>query len=114
MNPIDLNTVPLPTADTLLFWGFIISTGILVAQLSTRLSEQTLQDEADELEDIAEAEVVEAEVAEAEVAEAEVVEADGTGKAEQLDEAEQPLDQTNHQKHENDEEALQTEMGEVE
>jgi len=108
MNPIDFNTVPLPTADTLLFWGFIVSTGILVAQLSTRLSERLLQNEADELEDITEAEVVEAEVVEAEVTG--VNESD---EAKQPNEAEQLLDQTS-QKNENDEEALETEVDEVE
>jgi hypothetical protein len=48
----DFNSVPLPTADTLMFWGFIIGSGILVAQISTKLSERFFQDEEDELEDV--------------------------------------------------------------
>ncbi|NJL38387.1 MAG: hypothetical protein HC899_17825 [Leptolyngbyaceae cyanobacterium SM1_4_3] len=55
MNVPDFNSVPLPTADTLLFWGFIITSGILVAQLSNRLSEWLSQNQADELEDSVEA-----------------------------------------------------------
>ncbi|NJN59722.1 MAG: hypothetical protein HC879_20685 [Leptolyngbyaceae cyanobacterium SL_5_9] len=55
MNFPDFNSAPLPTADTLLFWGFIITSGILVAQLSTRLSERLSQNQADELEDSVEA-----------------------------------------------------------
>lgn len=47
----DFNSVPLPTADTLMVWGFIIVSGILVAQISTKLSERFSQD--DEAEDVA-------------------------------------------------------------
>lgn len=51
----DINSVPLPTADTLMFWGFIIGSGFLVAQLSTKLSERFAQDKENEPENVTEA-----------------------------------------------------------
>ncbi|MBD1868665.1 hypothetical protein H6F88_15205 [Oculatella sp. FACHB-28] len=54
----DFNSAPLPTADTLMFWGFIIGSGILVAQISTKLSERFFQDEDEELEDVTEADEI--------------------------------------------------------
>lgn len=49
--PKGFDPVLLPTAERLLFWGFVIASGIGVAQLSTKLSERLFRDDVNQLDD---------------------------------------------------------------
>ena len=49
--PKGFDPVLLPTPERLLFWGFVIASGIGVAQLSTKLSERLFRDDVNQLDD---------------------------------------------------------------